>query len=64
MCLQLAGTQRVQEFLLTQDVTAFLCLFLFKYFAGLSATFEVGGASAGVGGEIDYFLIGILHKMY
>ena len=30
----------------------------------LSATFEVGGASAGIGGEIDYFLIGILHKMY
>ncbi len=33
-------------------------------YTGLSANFEVGGASAGVGGEIDYFLIGILHKMY
>ncbi len=27
---------------------------------GLSATFEVGGASARVGGEIDYFVIGII----
>ena len=32
--------------------------------AGLSATFEVGGASARVGDEIDYFLMGVLHKMY
>ncbi len=32
--------------------------------AGLVATFEVGGASARVGGEIYYFLMGVLHKMY
>ncbi len=32
--------------------------------AGLSTTFEVDGASAGVVGEIDHFLIGMLHKMY
>ncbi len=30
---------------------------------GLSATFEVGGASARVAGEIDYFLVGALSKM-
>ena len=28
--------------------------------AGLSTTFEVGGASARVGGEIDYFCTGTL----
>ena len=27
-------------------------------------TFEVGGTTAGVRGEIDYFLMGVLHKMY
>ncbi len=33
-------------------------------YAGMSAIFEVGGPLTRVGGEIDYFCIGLLNRIY